>query len=65
MTRQTTAEMVVTHRIAPIVIGNQFGTSPPDMRNLMAVTKNTMTRTEVTKPARCDVFVMRVEWPNS
>src|SRR6266404_673551 len=56
--------MVVAHKIAPIAIGNQLGTSPPEIRNPTAVTKNTTTRTEVTKPARCDVFVMCVEWPN-
>jgi hypothetical protein len=61
---QTTAEIVVTHKIKPIVMGNQAGTTPPDIRNATAVMKNMITKTDVTKPARCDVFVMRVMWPN-
>jgi hypothetical protein len=61
VTRQTTAEIVVTPKIANIAMGNQFGTSPPDMRNPTAVTKKMMTKTEVTRPARCDVFVMALE----
>jgi hypothetical protein len=56
--------MVVTHKSAPIATGNQTGTSPPDMRNPTAVTKNITTKTDVTTPALCDFFVIRVMRPN-
>jgi hypothetical protein len=60
VTRHTTAEMVVTHKINIIVMGNQAGTFPPDIRNPTAVTKNMTTKADVTNPARSDVFGMRV-----
>jgi len=47
-----------------MVMGNQLGTSPPDIRNPMAVKKKTTTRTEVSKPARCDVLVISVTCPH-